>query len=122
LKDANISGYFDYGSADIIREGRIPSLFGVGYIFETGSIPGNSENLVGFIAHPSAMAVAMRYLEPTNTQEYIAADRLYDEATGMVLGYREFYTPSTGIQTAVLEAVYGFNVAVSGGLSRMTSS
>ena len=68
------------------------------------------------------MAVAMRYLEPTNTQEYIAANRLYDEDSGMVLGYREFYSPDTGTQTAVLEAVYGFQVAVSGALRRMISA
>lgn len=122
LKDGDINGYFDYGSADIIRDGRIPSLFGVGYIFSTGSIPTNSENLIGFIAHPSAMAVAMRYLEPTNTQEYIDARRLYDEDSGMVLGYREFYDPKLGVQTAVLEAVYGFNVAVPGALRRMISA
>jgi len=122
LKDANISGYFDYGSADIIRDGRIPSLFGIGSIEYSGSIPTNSENLIGFIAHPSAMAVAMRYLAPTNTQEYIAANRLFDEDTGMVLGYREFYSPDTGTQTAVLEAVYGFKVAVSGALRRMISA
>jgi hypothetical protein len=122
LKDNNISGYFDYGSADIIRDGRIPSLFGIGYIFETGSIPGNAENLIGFIAHPSAMAVAMRYLEPTNTQEYIAANRLYDEDSGMVLGYREYYEPSTGTQTAVLEAVFGKQVGVSNNLRRMISA
>ena len=122
LKDNNISGYFDYGSADIIRDGRIPSLFGIGYIFETGSIPANAENLIGFIAHPSAMAVAMRYLEPTNTQEYIAANRLYDEDSGMVLGYREYYEPSTGTQTAVLEAVFGKQVGVSNNLRRMISA
>ena len=122
LKDGDISGYFDYGSADIIRDGRIPSLFGVGYIFSTASIPGNSENLIGFIAHPSAMAVAMRYLEPTNTQEYIAANRLYDEDSGMVLGYREFYDAKLGVQTAVLEAVYGMKVGISGALRRMISA
>jgi hypothetical protein len=122
LKDSNINGAIDYGSADIIRDGRIPSLFGVGYIFETASIPTNSENLIGFISHPSAMAVAMRYLEPTNTQEYIDARRVYDEDSGMVLGYREFYSPDTGTQTAVLEAVYGFKVAVSGALRRMISA
>ena len=68
------------------------------------------------------MAVAMRYLEPTNTQEYIAANRIYDEDSGMVLGYREFYDAQKGIQTAVLEAVYGFKVAVSGALRRMISA
>ena len=122
LKDGDISGYFDYGSADIIRDGRIPSLFGVGFIFSTASIPANGENLIGFIAHPSAMAVAMRYLEPTNTQEYIAANRLYDEDSGMVLGYREFYDAKLGVQTAVLEAVYGMKVGISGALRRMISA
>ena len=68
------------------------------------------------------MAVAMRYLEPTNTQEYIDARRLYDEDSGMVLGYREFYDPKLGVQTAVLEAVYGFKVAVPGALRRMISA
>ena len=108
LKDANINGYMDFGSADVIRQGRIPSLFGIGYVQESAGIPGNSENLVGFISHPSAMAVAMRYLEPTSTQEYINANRLYDEETGMVIGYREFYQPQLGKMTAVLEAVYGY--------------
>lgn len=122
LKDSDINGAINYGSADIIRDGRIPSLFGVGYLFETASIPGNSENLIGFISHPSAMAVAMRYLEPTNTQEYIDARRVYDEDSGMVLGYREFYSPDTGTQTAVLEAVYGFKVAVAKALRRMISA
>ena len=122
LKDGDIAGYFDYGSADIVRGGRIPSLFGIGYVQESAGIPGNSENLVGFIAHPSAMAVAMRYLEPTNTSGYIAARRLYDDETGMVMGYREFYEESTGTQTAVLECVWGKKVAVAGGLTRITSA
>ena len=68
------------------------------------------------------MAVAMRYLEPTNTQEYIDARRVYDEDSGLVLGYREFYEPSTGTQTAVLECVYGYEVGVAGNMIRIVSS
>lgn len=122
LKDTNINGAINYGSADIIREGRVPSLFGVGSLYESTAIPANGENLVGFIAHPTAMAVAMRYLQPNNSQEYISAKRLTDPATGIVLGYREFYTPSTGVQTAVLECVFGKQVALSGSLRRMISA
>lgn len=122
LKDTNINGAINYGSADIIREGRVPSLFGVGSLYETTAIPTNGENLVGFIAHPSAMAVAMRYLQPNNSKEYITAKRLTDPATGIVLGYREFYTPSTGTQTAVLECVFGKEVALSDSLRRMISA
>ena len=122
LKDNNLNPAMTFGSEDVIRRGRIPQLFGLDYLFESTAIPGNSENLVGFLAHPSAMAVAMRYLAPLNTKEYIAARRLYDEESGMVLGYREYYEPSTGVQTAVLEAVYGYSVALSGSLLRMVSS
>lgn len=122
LKDTNINGAINYGSADIIRDGRVPSLFGVGSLYESTAIPANGENLVGFIAHPSAMAVAMRYLQPNNSKEYISAKRLTDPQTGMVMGYREFYTPSTGEQTAVLECVFGKQVALSGSLRRMISA
>lgn len=122
LKDNNLNPAMNYGDADIIRDGRIPSLFGLGFLFESNAIPANGENLVGFLAHPSAMAVAMRYLAPINAKEYIAARRLYDEESGMVLGYREFYEPSTGTQTAVLEAVYGYTAALSGSLIRMVSA
>ena len=122
LKDSNLQPAANYGDADIIRDGRIPSLFGLGFLFESNAIPANGENLVGFLAHPSAMAVAMRYLAPINSKEYIAARRLYDEESGMVLGYREFYEPSTGTQTAVLEAVYGYTAALSGSLIRLVSA
>ena len=93
LKDTSISKAFDYGGTEAIRGGEIPSLFGIGYIFETASIPDNSENLIGFIVHPSAMAVAMRYLQPTNSKEYIAARRLYDDSTGMVLENSTMHLP-----------------------------
>ena len=121
LKDNNLNPAMTYGDSDVIRDGRIPSLFGLGYLYESTALPGNAENLVGFLAHPSAMAVAMRYLAPINSKEYISARRLYDETSGMVLGYREFYDASTGTQTAVLEAVYGYSVALGGSIIRMTS-
>tara|TARA_R110001606_G_scaffold91057_4_gene203349 strand:+ start:3146 stop:4042 length:897 start_codon:yes stop_codon:yes gene_type:complete len=121
LKDNNLNPAMTYGDSDVIRDGRIPSLFGLGYLYESTALPGNAENLVGFLAHPSAMAVAMRYLAPINSKEYISARRLYDETSGMVLGYREFYDARTGTQTAVLEAVYGYSVALGGSIIRMTS-
>ena len=122
LKDTDISHAMNYGSAEVIQGGRIPSLFGIKGLYESNSIPGNSENLTGFYAHPSALAVAMRYLEPLNGGEYISARRLFDEASGMVMGYREFYDTSTGTQTAVLECVYGKEVAVAGNLIRIVSA
>jgi hypothetical protein len=122
LKDTDLSHAMDYGSADVIRDGRVPSLFGIGSIHESNAIPANGENLVGFLAHPSALAVAMRFLAPTNTKEYIATRRLTDPDTGIVLGYREFYDAVLGVQTAALECMYGYQTGLSGSLIRIKSS
>ena len=122
LKDTELSHAMNYGSAEVVQGGRIPSLFGIKSLYESNAVPANSEDLKGFYAHPSALAVAMRYLEPVSSGEYISARRLFDEASGMVMGYREFYDTSTGTQTAVLECVYGKKVAVSENLIRIVAS
>lgn len=122
LKDSDLAHAMNYGSAEVIQGGRVPSLFGIKSVYETNSIPANSEALNGFYTHPSAMAVAMRYLEPLNTSEYISARRVSDPDTGIVMGYREFYSPDTGTQTAVLECVYGFAVGIPGNLIRIVAS
>ena len=119
LKDTDLSHSMNYGSAEVIQGGTVPSLFGIKEIRESTSIPANGEGLRGFYTHPSAMAVAMRYLEPLDSGSYISANRVTDEATGMTMGYREFYTTSTGVQTAVLECVYGFSVGIAENLIRI---
>jgi len=119
LKDTDISHAMNYGSAEVVQGGRVPSLFGIKDIYESNSIPDNSDDLKGFYCHPSCLAVAMRYLEPTNTSGYISARRLTDEASGIVMGYREFYEESTGTQTAVLECVFGKTVALADNLIRI---
>jgi len=119
LKDTDLSHSMNYGSSEVIQGGTVPSLFGIKEVRESSSIPANAEGLRGFYTHPSAMAVAMRYLEPLNSGQYINANRVTDEATGMTMGYREFYTPSTGVQTAVLECVYSYEVGIGENLIRI---
>ena len=121
LKDNAVASALNYGSSDAIRGGDVPSLFGIPSVYETNSIPDNDENLQGFLAHPCGLAVAMRYLEPTSSQEYIASRRVSDPDTGMVMGYREFYDAKFGIQTAVLECVYGFKVGRPEGIVRLVA-
>lgn len=122
LKDSAVASALNYGSSDAIRGGNVPSLFGIPSVYETNSVPSNSENLQGFLAHPCGLAVAMRYLEPSNTQEYISARRVSDPKSGLVMGYREFYDASKGVQTAVLECVYGSAVGRPEGIVRLVTS
>jgi hypothetical protein len=122
LKDSSVASALNYGSSDAIRGGKVPSLFGIPSVYESNSVPHNGENLQGFLAHPCGLAVAMRYLEPTNTQEYISARRVSDPDTGMVMGYREFYDAKMGIQTAVLECIYGVAVGRTEGIVRLVTA
>lgn len=53
-----------------VVEARINRLAGLN-VYETDCVPDNGENLAGFVTHPSAMVVAMRYLQPiTNSVPY----------------------------------------------------
>ena len=86
-------------------------------VYETNVIPGNAEKLVGFAAHPSAVAVAMRYLEPI--AEYEEAGAITDPTTGLTFGYMRYtHTDSNRIFITV-ECLYGFKVAIPNGLKRI---
>jgi hypothetical protein len=86
-------------------------------VFETNVIPNNAEKLVGFSAHPSAIAVAMRYLEPI--AEYEEAGAITDPTTGLTFGYMRYtHTDSNRIFVTV-ECLYGFKVAIANGLKRI---
>ena len=118
IQDSVVGSALNYGGSEAIRGGRVPSLMGIPNILETNAtIHANSAK--GFLAHPSALAVAMRYLEPLNNKEYISTRKISDPETGIVMGYREFYEPDKGKQTAVLEVVYGFAVGRGEGLVRI---
>ena len=58
-----------------VVEGVIRRLAGFD-VYETNILPENGEKLVGFAAHPSGLAVAMRYLEPV--AEYDEAGAVTD--------------------------------------------
>ncbi len=121
IQDSAVASALAYGSNDPIRGGNVPSLFGIPAVYESNAIPANGENLKGMLAHPCSLAVAMRYLEPGNSQEYISSKKVSDPESGLVMGYREFYDAKMGVHTAVLECVYGVAVGRGEGLIRLTS-
>ena len=99
-----------YGGSEAIRLGVIPAIAGFQAVYECPSLP-TTANLVGVITHPSALAVAFRYLAPSGSGggAYSRTDRLTNDL-GMTMGYRQFYQPETGIDFATIEAVYGCSV------------
>lgn len=89
-------------------------------VFETGCVPDNGENLVGFAAHPSSLAIAMRYLTPI--ANYDEAGAVTDPVTGLTFGYLRYTDTKSNKVYITLEALYGFKVVRPSGLQRIVSA
>jgi len=121
MRDNSIKDASAFGGSEAIRQGRIPSLFGFD-VYSSTLIPSNSENLKGFAAYPSALAIAMRYLEPDDQGSVLIEKGPITHAeTGITLGYKEWYDAAYAQRRAVLECLYGFETCETNALKRITS-
>ncbi len=85
---------------DVVAKGFIPQVAQPGIVeaqirrlagfdlHETVTLPENGEKLIGFAAHPSGLAVAMRYLVPA--AEYDEAGAVTDPEIGLTFGYLRY--------------------------------
>lgn len=104
-------------SAPGVTEGLIKRLAGFD-LHETVVIPADhAEKLVGFAVHPSAIAVAMRYLQPV--AEYQQAGAVTDPQTGMTFGYLRFTDTRANKVFVTIECLYGFTVGKNDALKRL---
>ena len=110
------SGLLDasaFGSRDAISEGRVPRVLGMN-VYESMILPANGISLSAMAVHPSAAAIAVRALEPQAPSEYLAATVVNDPASGLALGYRRHYNPSSGKHFVSFECVFGASRAITG--------
>lgn len=110
------SGLLDasaFGSRDAISEGRVPRILGMN-AYESLILPTNSISLAAMAVHPNAAAIAVRALEPQAPSEYLAATVVNDPQSGLTLGYRRHYNPSSGKHFVSFECVFGAARAITG--------
>lgn len=122
-KDTNLADASAYGDSRTIREGAVGRLYGFD-VFETTlitGIAGTVANLVGIAAHPSGLAVAMRYLAPQPGNTYLRAEPLVGEG-GITLGLRDWYSNDTGVRNRVVECVFGKNVGLPAGIELLVTA
>lgn len=117
LGDANVTQAFQYGGAEAIREGRIPRLIGMD-VYETNLTSiGGSLSHVGFLAHPDALAIAIRQLQPQDGGEsYLAVDTVTDPETGLGFTYRRHFNPGKGRMYGSIECLFGYAAGLTLGL------
>jgi len=73
-------------------------------------VSANSVNC--FAAQASAIAVAMRYLEPQAGNTYLNSIPVTDPTTGATFGIRDFYDNATGTRYIALECNYGYSAGL----------
>ena len=100
-----------------VVEARINRLAGLN-VYETDCVPDNGENLAGFVTHASAMAVAMRYLQPI--ANYDEAGAVTDPVTGLTFGYLRYTDTTSNKVYITLECLYGYQVIRPAALQRIT--
>jgi len=100
-------------------EGMVKRIAGFN-LHETTLIPSDhAEKLVGFAAHSSAVAVAMRYLQPV--ADYQQAGAVTDPQTGLTFGYLRFTATRANKVFATIESPYGLSAAKGAAIQRLVN-
>jgi len=119
---SDLSSAMVYGSPDAIQLGAAPEngplkVYGLN-VYESTALPAG---LIGFAAHPAAMAVAVRPLMPQDQGLLLECKVVSDKQSGLSYTYRRHYATGTGIHWASAEALMGYGVGVTNGLVRITT-
>lgn len=123
-KDMNANG----GMATYNRDANgslraFPSIASFNFAAST-AVPGNGENLVGFVVYPSAILVAFSPIEPA--PEVMAELTDYriqsDDDIGITLEYREWGDPDTDTVKRTIECNYGYGLGETAALKRIVSA
>lgn len=115
LGNTNVIQAYAIGDNNAARQGTLGQLVGFP-TYETNILPTASTSLVAFVAHPDAIMVAMRYLEPLVSGEYAAVERVTNDS-GMVMGYRRSYDQASGVMYGAFECLYGTATGLTLGLA-----
>jgi hypothetical protein len=103
-----------FADNQVLKEGRIMRALGLDF-YELNSSFVAAASVNGFVGHGSAIAIAMRYLEPQRTERYDNAQAYSDPRTGATIGLRDFYDPATGTRYLTLECNYGYSAGITNG-------
>lgn len=125
-KDNAIQDASAFGSDAILRTGKfgVP-IYGI-TAYETNAFPaaitGGSELTGGILAVPSAMALAIRPVNPLDTSKLMAYEVGNDPETGLSFSYRRWYNETTGTMWGTVEALYAAKAVQSTGAVRICTA
>ena len=98
----------------VLQEGKVMRALGFDF-YEINNLFPSTASVMAFAAHPNAIAVAMRYLQPQDPSAYEVAQAVTDPETGLTFGLRKHYDPNTGQRYISMECNYGYARGLSTG-------
>ncbi|MDA7622596.1 hypothetical protein N8693_01385, partial [Verrucomicrobia bacterium] len=119
-KDVAIQDASKYGNSSAIRDHQADRIHGFG-IHEYSGIPTNSENLAGFVCHPSALIIAAR-APATPVHPSLTVVDSVESVTGIPLQFRQWYDRNNGEHKVSLGLLYGVQIGNPQALKRILSA
>ncbi len=120
-KDTAISQAYAFGGTEVIRDNKIPHLYGASVLY-FNTIPAGqaNEGKVGIACSPDALLIASRPpATPANFPGEIAT--VTDPDSNFTLQLRTWYDPNNGVTNIAGTVLYGTAVGNSGSLVRLVT-
>jgi hypothetical protein len=104
-----------FGSAEPIQQGKLSSVLGFVPFKVNFTLP-NSATAIA--VNPNAMVVGNAYHAPVDAgANYISAQEIIDEDTGLTIGFRQYYDPAKATSVRVFDILGGCGAADATALS-----
>ena len=121
VTDGAIQNAAAFGDNQAVLENKVPKVHGFGIREYTGTIPSNSQNMVGLFAHPEAFAIAAREIaEPEPGTWYGQVRSLVDPVSGLPFQIRKYYNGTQ--QVVEWSILYGVSVGQAKAASRIVTA
>lgn len=103
-----------FADNNVLKEGKVMRALGFDFT-ELNSSFVTAASVNAFLGHASAIAVAMRYLEPQQPSAYENAQPFTDPVSGATFGLRDIFDPLTATRYIAFEANYGYSAGITQG-------
>jgi hypothetical protein len=120
-KDDGVKAAYAFGSNEVIRYRKIPSLAGFMPVIEYSALPANSENLKGIALNKQAAVVAARVpAVPANFPGEV--QNVTDPDSGFTMQLRKWYSADDGKYYLSMAALWGASVGNGSAAIRVVSA
>lgn len=122
MMDSAVLGALTYGSAEAIRDGRVPRVLGFDY-HGGATVPTNSQSLGGFISMPSSILFGCAPIQPLpGVMRLLSAYEQYTiPELDIVISYRRFADAQMDTEQEIVECTYGYAVGEPAALKRIAA-